>query len=136
MDFELFKTLAQLIFALGITFGLMLLCFKLMGTKINTINNNKYMKVIDRVHVTKENSILIVKIGNKGYVMTSTSGHMEKISELSEDEIKTIEEDKKKANEEIIKNYNEIWLRSKKKFSKVLRHIQKNIGSKEEKHEK
>lgn len=132
MDFELFKTLAQLIFALGITFGLMFLCFKLMGTKIDTINRNKYVKVIDRVQVTKENSILIVRIGNKGYVMTSTSGRMEKLSELSEEEIRGIEEDKKKANEEIIKNYNEIYQKSKKIFSKVL----KNKGSKGEKHEK
>lgn len=132
MDFELFKTFAQLIFALGITFGLMFLCFKLMGTKVDAINKNKYVKVIDRVQVTKENSILIVKIGNKGYVMTSTSGNMEKLSELSEDEINSIEEDKKKANEEIIKNYNEIYKKSKKIFSKVL----KNKGLKEDKHEK
>lgn len=132
MDFELFKTLAQLIFALGITFGLMFLCFKLMGTKIENINKNKYVKVIDRVQVTKENSILIVRIGNKGYVMTSTSGHMEKLSELSEDEIRSIEEDQKKANEEIIKNYNEIYQKSKEIFLKVL----KNKGSKGEKHEK
>lgn len=132
MDFDFFKTFAQLIFALGITFGLMFLCFKLMGTKIDTINKNKYVKVIDRVQVTKENSILIVKIGNKGYVMTSTSGRMEKLSELSEEEIKSIEEDKKKANEEIIKNYNEIYQKSKKIFSKVL----KNKGLKGDKHEK
>lgn len=132
MDFDFFKTFAQLIFALGITFGLMFLCFKLMGTKIDTINKNKYVKVIDRVQVTKENSILIVKIGNKGYVMTSTSGRMEKLSELSEEEIKSIEEDKKKANEEIIKNYNEIYQKSKKIFSKVL----KNKELKGDKHEK
>lgn len=132
MDFELFKTFVQLIFALGITLGLMFLCFKLMGTKINTINNNKYVKVIDRVQVTKENSILIVKIGNKGYVMTSTSGHMEKVSELSEAEIKSIEEDKKKSNEEIIKAYSEIWIKSKKIFLKILN----NIKSKGDKHEK
>lgn len=132
MDFDFLKTFAQLIFALGITFGLMFLCFKLMGTKIDTINKNKYVKVIDRVQVTKENSILIVKIGNKGYVMTSTSGRMEKLSELSEEEIKSIEEDKKKANEEIIKNYNEIYQKSKKIFSKVL----KNKGLKGDKHEK
>lgn len=132
MDFDFFKTFAQLIFALGITFGLMFLCFKLMGTKIDTINKNKYVKVIDRVQVTKENSILIVKIGNKGYVMTSTSGRMEKLSELSEEEVKSIEEDKKKANEEIIKNYNEIYQKSKKIFSKVL----KNKGLKGDKHEK
>lgn len=132
MDFELFKSLGQLIFALGVTFGLMFLSFKVMGSKYNVINNNKYIKVIDRVQITKENSILIVKIGEKGYIMTSTAGHMEKLSELSEDEIKNIEENKKKSNEEIIKNYKQAGLKFKGMISKMI----KNIGSKEEKHEK
>ncbi|WP_238916527.1 flagellar biosynthetic protein FliO [Clostridium sp. YIM B02555] len=132
MDFELFKSLGQLIFALGVTFGLMFLSFKVMGSKYNVINNNKYIKVIDRVQITKENSILIVKIGEKGYIMTSTAGHMEKLSELSEYEIKNIEEDKKKSNEEIIKNYKQAGLKFKGMISKTI----KNIGSKEEKHEK
>ena len=132
MDFEFIKVFGQLILALGVTLGLMFLSFKLMGTKLNSITNNKYVKVIERVQVTKENTILIVKIGKKGYVMTSTAGHMEKLSELSEEEINIIEEDKKKAVAEINENYNKILLKSKKSFSKIVN----NIRSKEEKHEK
>jgi len=132
MNFELLTMLVKLILALGVTLGLMFLSFKLMGTKLSAINNNKYVKVIDRVQVAKENFILIVKIGKKGYVMTSTAGHMEKLSELSEEEINIIEEDKKKAAEEISESYNELILKLRKNFSKIV----KNIKSKEEKHEK
>jgi len=132
MNFDFLGMFVQLILALGVTLGLIFLSFKLMGTKLNTINNNKYVKVIERVQVTKENTILIVKIGKKGYVMTSTAGHMEKLSELSEEEINIIEEDKKKAVAEINENYNKILLKSKKSFSKIVN----NIRSKEEKHEK
>ena len=132
MNFEFLGMFVQLILALGVTLGLMFLSFKLMGTKLNAINNNKYVKVIERVQVTKENTILIVKIGKKGYVMTSTAGHMEKLSELSEEEINIIEEDKKKAAAEISESYNKLILKSKKSFSKIV----KNIKSKEEKHEK
>ena len=132
MNFDFLGMFVQLILALGVTLGLIFLSFKLMGTKLNTINNNKYVKVIERVQVTKENTILIVKIGKKGYVMTSTAGHMEKLSELSEEEIIIIEEDKKKAVAEINENYNKILLKSKKSFSKIVN----NIRSKEEKHEK
>lgn len=132
MNFELLAMLVKLILALGVTLGLMFLSFKLMGTKLSAINNNKYVKVIDRVQVTKENFILIVKIGKKGYVMTSTAGHMEKLSELSEEEINIIEEDKKKAAAEISESYNELILKLRKNFSKIV----KNIKSKEEKHEK
>lgn len=132
MNFEFLGMIVQLILALGVTLGLMFLSFKLMGTKLNAINNNKYIKVIERVQVTKENAMLIVKIGKTGYIMTSTAGRMEKLSELSEDEINNIEEDKKKAAQEIAENYNKLILKSKKSFSKVV----KNIKSKEEKHEK
>jgi flagellar protein FliO/FliZ len=132
MNFDFLGMFVQLILALGVTLGLIFLSFKLMGTKLNAINNNKYVKVIERVQVTKENTILIVKIGKKGYVMTSTAGHMEKLSELSEEEVNIIEEDKKKAAAEISESYNKLILKSKKSFSKIVN----NIKSKEEKHEK
>ena len=132
MNFEFLKVFVQLMLALGVTLGLMFLSFKVMGTKINAINNKRYIKVIERVQVTKENTILIVKIGQKGYIMTCSAGHMEKLSELSEEEINVIEEDKKKSVEDIAEGYNKLILKSKNSFLKVV----KNIRSKEEKHEK
>lgn len=132
MNLGFLGMIVQLILALGVTLGLMFLSFRLMGTKLNAVNNNKYIKVIERVQVTKENAILIVKIGEQGYVMTSSTGHMEKLSELSKEEIMKIEQDKKKAAEEMTKYYGDLLIKSKSKFSKIA----KNIRSKEEKHEK
>ena len=132
MNFEFLGMFAKLILALGVTLGLIFISFKLMGTKLNEINNNKYIKVIERVQVTKENTILIVKIGKKGFVMTSTAGQMERLAELSEEEINDIEEEKKKVAKEMTESYTKLILDSKKSFSKIV----KNIRSKEEKHEK
>lgn len=132
MDFNFFGMFVQLILALGVTLGLMFLTFKVMGKKVNSINNSKYVRVIERVQVSKENTILVVKIGKKGYVMTSSTGHMGKLSELSEEEINLIEEEKKKAAEEITENYKNLMIKSKKSFSKIV----KNIRSKEDKNEK
>jgi flagellar protein FliO/FliZ len=132
MDFNFFGMFVQLILALGVTLGLMFLTFKLMGKKVNSINNSKYVKVIERVQVSKENTILVVKIGKKGYVMSSSTGHMGKLSELSEEEVNLIEEEKKKAAEEITENYKNLMIKSKKSFSKIVN----NIRSKEDKNEK
>ena len=132
MDFNFFGMFVQLILALGVTLGLMFLTFKLMGKKVNSINNGKFVKVIERVQVSKENTILVVKVGKKGYVMTSSTGNMGKLSELSEEEIDLIEEEKKKAAEEITENYKNLMIQSKKSFSKIV----KNIRSKEDKNEK
>jgi flagellar protein FliO/FliZ len=132
MNFEILGMFSQLILALGLTLGLMVLTFKLMGTKLDKINNNKYIKVMDKVQVTKENSILVVKIGDKGYVITSTSGNMEKLLELSEDEINKLEADKRKSAQDMSDAYNKFAIKLKKSFFTNIR----NIRSKEEKHEK
>lgn len=132
MDFNFFGMFVQLILALGVTLGLMFLTFKFMGKKVDSFNNGKYIKVIERVQVSKENTILVVKIGKRGYVMTSSTGNMSKLSELSEEEINLIEEEKKKAAEEITENYKNLIIQSKKSFSKIVN----NIRSKEDKNEK
>lgn len=123
--------IVQLIVALCITLGLMFLTFRFVGTKYNKLNDKKYVKVIERVQVTKENSILIVKIGKKGYVMTSSAGHLEELSQLSEEEINEIEENKKMDIEHMNESYNNSIKIVKEISSKII----KNIRSKEEKHE-
>lgn len=128
---EFITMFVQLIVALGITLGLMFLSFKVLGTRVNKINDNKYIKVIERVQVTKESNIFVVKVGKKGYVMTSTTGNMEKLSELSEEEIIEIEEEKKKLAQDMNETYNKFILKSRQYLSGVV----KKIRSKEEKDE-
>ena len=132
MEFEFFTMFMQLLIALGITLGIIFLSYKILGTKVERINNNKYVKVIERTQISKDSAILTVKIGKKGVVIISSGNNTEKISELSEDEIKEIEENKKKSNQEIIDGYNKFISISKNNVSKIL----ENIRSKEEKHDK
>ncbi|WP_294374523.1 flagellar biosynthetic protein FliO [uncultured Clostridium sp.] len=132
MEFEFFTMFMQLLIALGITLGIIFLSYKILGTKVERINNNKYVKVIERTQISKDSAILIVRIGKKGAVIISSGNNAEKISELSEDEIKEIEENKKKSNQEIIDGYNKFISISKNNVSKIL----ENIRSKEEKHDK
>lgn len=132
MEFEFFTMFMQLLIALGITLGIIFLSYKILGTKVERINNNKYVKVIERTQISKDSAILTVKIGKKGAVIISSGNNTEKISELSEDEIKEIEENKKKSNQEIIDGYNKFISISKNNVSKIL----ENIRSKEEKHDK
>ena len=132
MDFEFFKMFMQLLIALGVTLGIIFLSYKILGTKVESINNNKYVKVIERTQVSKDNAILIIKVGKKGYVMSCSTNNIQKIEDLSEDEINEIEEKKKKSNQEIIDGYNKFISVSKNNVSKILN----NIRSKEEKHDK
>lgn len=64
------------------------------GAKLQSIQNGKYMKILDRMPLSKENSLLITKIGEKGYVISSTQNRVEILKELDEDELRKIEESK------------------------------------------
>ena len=132
MDFGFFTMFMKLLIALGITLGIMFLSYRVLGTKVENINNNKYIRVIERTQISKDSAILVVRAGKKGYVLMSSGNNVEKLSELSQEEIHEIEENKKKSNQEIIEGYNKLISISKNNVSKLLR----NMGSKEEKHEK
>lgn len=92
--------ISKLLMSLIIILGLILILFKLSNKKINDINNNKYINVIDRVQIAKDSYILIVKIGKKGYVMSSSNGKTEKLEELSEEEMINIHNEKSKKIQE------------------------------------
>lgn len=125
---EFLLELIKLFIALGVTLGLIFLSYRIAGKKVNEINNNRYVKVIERVQLTKDNSILIVKVGKKGYVITCTNNNMNKLEELSEEEIADIENRKENSQKELLENCNKLFF----KFQKII----KNMGLKEEKNEK
>lgn len=87
---ELLRTMIGLIFVLILIYVSM----KYGGSKLQDIQKGKYIKVLERASISKENSLLVVKIGQKGYVMASSSGKIEIISELSEEELIEVEASK------------------------------------------
>lgn len=99
---ELIVLFLKLIVALGTVLALMYLLYKLSDTKIQQINNTKYIKVLERTQLSKDSSILLVKLGSNAYVMSSTSGKNEIIKELNADEISEYEASKMQNNYENI----------------------------------
>lgn len=95
----------KLIFSLTAVLGLMFLTFKLSGNKLNKINGNKYIKILERAQISKDASIVVVKIGNKGYTLSITNNQVEKLDELSYEDIELIEENKMKEKEKINEQY-------------------------------
>ena len=107
----------KLIFALVVVLGFMYLTFKLSGDKLSKINNNKYIKVLERSQISRESSIAVVKVGNRGYILSISNNKIEKLDELSEEEILAVEEDKIKEKEKINEQYNVAISRFKSKIN-------------------
>ncbi|NFG60613.1 MULTISPECIES: flagellar biosynthetic protein FliO [unclassified Clostridium] len=123
MEFSFFKMILNLIMSLLVVFSLMFLMFKILGSKVKAVNDNKYVKVIDRTQITKENSIVVIKVGNKGYLLTNTQTGMEKLEDLSEEEINKIEEEKRN-NMYLI---NESYIKKSEDIKKKVLNIFKNL---------
>ncbi|MCF0148165.1 MAG: FliO/MopB family protein [Clostridium sp.] len=111
----------KLIFALAVVLGLMYLTFKLSGDKLSKINSNKHIKVLERSQISREASIAVVKVGDKGYILSISNNKIEKLDELSKEDILIIEEDKIRDKEKINEQYNTALLGFKSKINSFKR---------------
>jgi flagellar protein FliO/FliZ len=89
MDGQFWTTLLKILVFFPLVLALILILGKL-GNKFNLTSNNKYMKILERLPLSKDTSLLIVKVGDKGYLMSSSSGKSEILKELSASELENI----------------------------------------------
>jgi flagellar protein FliO/FliZ len=91
MDFNFWIMLLKIIIFLPFILILFYLSVKYGGSKLQQIQSGRYIKVLERVTISKENSIMVVKIGDKAFVLSSAAGKVEILIELDDDETKKIE---------------------------------------------
>lgn len=106
--------IVKFIIGLGVILPLIYFSIKFGGKKFQNMQNNNYLKMLERLPVSKDNSLLVVKIGEKGYVFTSTANKIEMLMELDENEVKKIEKSKVMPE---YKNINEFLNDIKKKLN-------------------
>jgi flagellar protein FliO/FliZ len=90
------KSTLNMIIQLALVFPfiilLIYLSLKFGGSKLQQLQNGRFIKILERVPLSKENSILAVKIGQKGYVVSSTNGKVEILIEIDDIELKLLED--------------------------------------------
>lgn len=91
MDLQIWGMILKIIVFLPFILLLIYISIKYGGNKLQDMQNGRYIKIVERASISKENSLLVVKIGEKGYVMSSASGKIEVVSELDEKEILKVE---------------------------------------------
>ncbi|WP_259473004.1 flagellar biosynthetic protein FliO [Clostridium estertheticum] len=67
------------------------LSLKYGGTKLRKLQDGRYMRILDRISLSKENSIAVVKIGDKAYAVSSSLNDIKILFELPSEEIIKIE---------------------------------------------
>lgn len=94
MGSEFFIMILKILVFLPTILGLIYLSLKYGGTKLQHIQNGRFIKVLERIPLSKENSLIVTKIGDKGYVVSSSQGKVEILLELKEEELEKLEASK------------------------------------------
>lgn len=94
MDIETIVMIFKLLFSLGCILILIYIILKYGGTKMQNIQNGRFIKILEKAPLSKDNSILVVKIGEKFYVISSTIKEIKIIKELTLEEVLEIEKNK------------------------------------------
>ena len=91
MDVQIWLMLIKIIIFLPCVLILIYLSAKFGGSKLQSMQNGKYIKVIERVPLTKDSSLVVTKIGDKGYVLSSSNGAVNILTKLSGEELLQVE---------------------------------------------
>jgi flagellar protein FliO/FliZ len=94
MDFNFWIMLLKIVIFLPFILLLFYLSIKYGGNKLQGIQNGRFIKVLERVAISKENSLIVAKIGEKGYVLTSAAGKVDTLLELSDEDLIKLESSK------------------------------------------
>lgn len=105
MDFNFWIMLLKIIVFLPLILFLFYMSVKFGGNKLQSMQNGKFIKVLERVALSKENSLIVVKIGDKGYVLTSSAGKVDTLLELSAEELMRLETTKEIPQYESLKDF-------------------------------
>lgn len=101
---------------------LIYLSLKLGGSKLQNMQGGNYMKIIERVQISKENSLMLVKIGEKAYIMSSSPQGIKTLEEISQEQLSNIEAKKAEASiystEEMKKLLNKLNIKGRLKNEK------------------
>jgi len=106
-------TLLKLVIFFPLVIGLILWLGKTVE-KYSHINRKSTMRVIERLTISKDNSLLIVKIGDKFYLVTSAQGKIEIVEEVEGENYKENEMVQLKNSRELKQLFKDKYLKWRK----------------------
>ncbi|WP_259472636.1 flagellar biosynthetic protein FliO [Clostridium estertheticum] len=91
MGSDFWILMVKIIIFLPFILFMLYLSLKYGGTKLRKLQDGRYMRILDRISLSKENSIAVVKIGDKAYAVSSSLNDIKILFELPSEEIIKIE---------------------------------------------
>lgn len=98
MDKTLLEYLINIIVLVPVVLCLIVVSLKLSKKGVDSFNTKAYAQVIERYSLSKDTSLLVLKMGNTGCVLISSAHNTQIVKELNEEEINEIVRMKKEKN--------------------------------------
>lgn len=105
---DMVKYIINLIVFIPFIIVLILITIRFSKFGMAGLGINKYVKVLERTSLNKDSEILVLKMGDKGCVLVSSSSNSYKIKELTEKEVEEIEKMYEDNRKNIKLNHNKI----------------------------
>ncbi|OPJ63268.1 flagellar biosynthetic protein FliO [Clostridium oryzae] len=106
---ESLKMVLQICLFLPFILLLVYVTLRLGGSTFKKVQDGRFIKLHEKVMLSKENSLFVAQIGERGYIISSTNGRIEILKELTEEELcKAIEKQQipqYKNLQEFVKNF-------------------------------
>ncbi len=109
----------KVVIALIVIVLLMLASAKLSSNKFSSVSNKKNIKVLEKIQLSKDTSIFVLKVLNKGYVVSISPNNTTLINELTEEEVVEIENNKKEEVEKITETYTTLFNNGANMFKNI-----------------
>lgn len=74
------------------------IAYKLNGINLQNIGIDRYAKILEKVGISRDTYLIVLKTGEDGYVLLVSGNSIEKIKHLTQDDIKEIESKKQNIN--------------------------------------
>lgn len=116
----------KIVLALIVILLLMLATAKLSSSKFNKVSSKKSIKVLEKIQLSKDTSIFVLKVLNKGYIVSISPNNTTLIDELTEEEVALIENNKKEEVEKITETYSALLNNGANMFKNIRKRNNKN----------
>ncbi len=102
--FEIFKVIFYLIFIILLIY----ISLRFSKSHFKDLRGKGNIEVIEKVQISKENALIIIKFGDKGYLLNSSPKGVNTIEKLSQEEIDSVIKKKEERAEESAQELNRL----------------------------
>ena len=111
---EFVKYILNLVLVIPIVLLLFFIAIKMGKTSFSKIGMHNHVSVLEKINLSKDSSVLVLKVGEEGCVGVLTSSGFETIQKLNQEELKKLEDKKN----QFLSQENGFNFKEKVKFNK------------------